>query len=351
MEPINCDYPFDRDYYERLWLASYWAGYSLMCLQGIGREYSSLLACGAIPFLVTGTKIMNRLLTIPKEQTEELRAYYLDFIEDYKKFNQSLGLTNPVDITLFYQQMLDNGYLSHNHRLQIVNDKNCTFHGLSVLKGNVVCRHVAALLTSILNGVGVEAWELKGKLDYKMISIIFDDYKHNKADIIKRINDRFPDDSVLKNKLVRLINSYSSDNYCSVNIDLGKINPKGVPNHAITYFTDQQNGYYYDALNHMFFVIDPTNPRLLYDVEGLGCAFYIKGTINEYETSIKKPKVSELLRSSKMTASDYEAHEDKMASLFVQNQDMAEKFYQDHEELYDEIAIKLSRVNRICKKL
>lgn len=116
----------------------------------------------------TYTKIYNETMTIIKESDifKECNYEYKDYLKKLSIFFKSLKIQSPLDVALFNQNMLDDGYLSYdNHHEYKKFKKNNEFEtsellGCRVVTGKSVCRHMASFLTDLEKEIGNDSFNI-----------------------------------------------------------------------------------------------------------------------------------------------------------------------------------------------
>ena len=147
----------------------------------------------------------------------ELREKYYLYIRRLALYFKRLNLEDPLDIGLYFSNMLHSGDLSitNNFKYKLIKkDKDCKYPGIlgsRIISGYGVCRNMSALLTDLYKELGYDAYDLH--VNYKS-SVI--NPKHAVV-LVKDVRGNFIidptwrtvasiDDKLLKSKVVMKYN-------------------------------------------------------------------------------------------------------------------------------------------------
>ncbi len=99
---------------------------------------------------------------------KKLENEYLSYISVLANFIKEIGMTSGIEVAIFYNFLLDLGYLSKNHfhqyeyikpkkEEQMLRYEIPELLGSRVVTGESVCRHMASMLTDLENEIGNKA--------------------------------------------------------------------------------------------------------------------------------------------------------------------------------------------------
>ena len=275
-------------------------------------------------------------LSLHTKDIEEIRKLYNSLITDYNKLNKIFGLQNPVEIYTLYNKMLYAGYLSKDKEFHFGVDKVkdiMTIQGTNVINGEAVCRHIAPMLKDIYLGNNITSYDISvfqkdTRIDKSMLS-----YYRRELQKVSDIKGIPVADLnyLLEDKIQEAFSYHISPE------DIGKLT-----NHRITKAIYQEKDYYLDPTQTRMYKPSMGNPTILVSEDGRRNTKIITRA-NSSKAIKMNPSTpfSEDLKYVRSTISIYE-----------QNKDILEKFYQEHKELYNYISSLLSniKIKRKVKK-
>lgn len=245
-----------------------------------------------------------------QEYIKQLEKMYLEYINNYSKLNKIFGLNNPLEIYTLFNHLLYGGYLSINKSFSkvapgirdILTPFSTNLLGSTILTGEGMCRHIAPMLSDILNASGCEAYVLATYYGSKFREIV----------------DFFP-------KMIFF-------------------------NHAITYAFMDDNVYFLDSTNRMIFRMDDGNTEVIKTYDGeKKLLIRLKGSILNNEINRFGKLCVRFYNGPYSTLELQEVNDiifnvDK--KIILGNDDIFGKFYRENSELYQEfnnIRVKIKR--------
>ena len=267
-------------------------------------------------------------LSLHTRDIKEIKRLYNDLIKDYNKLNKIFGFQNPVEIYTLYNKMLYAGYLSKNKEFHFGVDKVKdikTIQSANVINGEAVCRHIAPMLKDIYLDYGITSYDIsvfqKGtKVDEGMLA--YYQRELQKISIIKGI----PVEDLnylLEDKIQEVFSYYISPE------DIGKLT-----NHRITKAIYQEKDYYLDPTQTRMYKPSMGDSNILISEDGQRDTRIIPRANLPEEMKINpSTPFSEDLKYVRSTINIYE-----------QNKDILERFYREHQELYNYISSLLSNI-------
>ncbi len=120
-----------------------------------------------------------RHLICDSDMYKKLEEDYYNYLNKLVSFFIKQKITDSIDVAIFYQLLLSNGFLSYNKKFKYDNDltkeyaiKNNKYEleyllGARISTGEAVCRHQTSLYIDIQNNIGNFTWELNVLPIYK----------------------------------------------------------------------------------------------------------------------------------------------------------------------------------------
>ncbi len=343
---IDNDYPIDVNDLIKIRNGSFYTWGMLVFMNNIGICNDLNVSLTAMGASLVGLMAMGAIYKCHQRQVDEIMPLYYEFLNDYKKLNNNLELDNPIKISIFFQLMMENGYLSKDKFFRRINEAiiEREAYGFGVIQGKAVCRNTATMLTDVLKNMGYEAWSLSGISSETKIKCLTNEITFP-FEVIDKINYYFPDCDD-KGKLIFNVYKNCEGEVSSIDYRLGLARSIGHANHLITYFTNEGQPYFYDSMNRTMYVNDDIQNRVLRVVENQRFAFYIKYIHDKNPKYGEIPKIQDLSLKTPLTYAEYQNYFDIISTLFLDNLDLAEQFYKEHRDLYGEIDLKLKRANQ-----
>ncbi len=122
-------------------------------------------ALGITALSLLGAYIASKLSSNIYNTTDakKLKELYETMVKNIVVLANEFGLENPYEIFSLHTKLVNEGYLSHNHKYNysLNNVVDCTnFSGSTIFAGRGVCRHNTTLLTDVLKNSGITAHNL-----------------------------------------------------------------------------------------------------------------------------------------------------------------------------------------------
>lgn len=267
-----------------------------------------------------------------------LISLYNEFLNNYNSLEEKFDI-NDLHVSMYlFHKLYEEGILSYDHSFKyddIMQKINSDLNGLFVLNGYGLCRHISPLYVDILRNKGLDA------------NLIYTNTLK-----IENINTKNQSYNNLKQKeykkfIIKLLSNYSDYDLDKYLIEFESNNSleKLIGNHVLVGVTTNDN----------IEVLDPTNNAITSKIycKLINDAIYRynknyknnellideKGRINvitkapmDYEGMFNTSNVSyRKLKRKKLYA----------VNLFESEKDVFEKFYDENEEIYNEIHYKL----------
>lgn len=304
-------------------------------------SYLSPVYCASITSGILASTYNGRMWTT---DVQELRSLYDDFIKKYNELNKLLGLKDPYEIQLVYQYLYKNGYLSKDKNFEFNNRKHKDISyilGTEVINGSGVCRHIASLLSDILNDYGILSTRLGVNTHYYYIDL------KEKGNMSKEEVEAWARENIVDEDRLSLflysLSKTDGQSYKVECVDYTKLHPisKLIGNHAITYANYDGKSYYLDPTQDSFYRRSDKNGSL-YDFFN---QVDIKNGGVEYDKERYK-KCIKLINEGLPSISFEEQKEieNRTNELIISSNNLFEEFYKDNEELYSDISSKLLKI-------
>ena len=291
---------------------------------------------------------------------KKINELYGEFIKNYNKLNKVFDFKEPVSICTMFNYLLYKGYLSSSKTFGF-NEKGVVdlklIRGANVIASNGVCRHIASMLTDILNDNSMNTVNLSCFVrNLKDISVVenSDIVNYSREKNIEFINRHVSSLEERERLLFILDNFFYQGIYVSFvpvyeEIKNKKIN-KLKCNHLIC-FTEYNGFNYY---------LDPTQWRIyrlneegyLYDY--LDDKIIVGNKLDKIFNLFSKDYLKEMSDKVKIPGNYISLEEemkiiDSTRLICNNNVDIFEKFYKENKSLYDEVANNLGNIK--TKKL
>lgn len=234
---------------------------------------------------------------------------YNILLKEIIKLFHNLDCDNEMKIFAGYSYMLRKGYLSLEHEFYYDPDINSSFYflGSNVVLGYGNCKHINTFLTDLLKEDGYNCYNICMRINSEIKSLNNNFLKKSSKKTLKR------DD--LSWKLFKLFYNLYSKN----------------PNHLATLFYKNNYSYIMDATNNAIFSIDHEKNIVQKDKHFLikDEKIFNKNQKIDLDTILLPTKKEEL----KILLNDYY----QIFNMFLECDDILEKFYLEHKELYQDI--------------
>ena len=203
---------------------------------------------------------------------KEIKIIYKEFLNNYNNLNKTFDFKDPIEIYTMYNFLLYKGYLSINKKFDFTNKaaRDITLLlGTNIITGKGVCRHIAPLLTDILNTNNISACNLNCYIKNNIINInVLDEEKYTREelneDLIKH-NIRNEIYDTINNALDKIYQNNKFAEFSYTTIDSKNIFAKKFGNHAICFAHKDQFNYYLDPTQ--FSIYRLKDKKTLCDIE------------------------------------------------------------------------------------
>ena len=276
----------------------------------------------------------EEILSLHTKDIIEIRKLYNNLIKDYNKLNKIFDFQNPVEIYTLYNKMLYAGYLSKDKEFHFGKDKVkdiTTIQGTNIINGEAVCRHIAQMLKDIYLDYGITSYDISvfqkdTTTDKSMLS-----YYQKELQKVSDIKGIPVEDLtyLLEDKIQEAFSYYISPE------DIGKLT-----NHRITKATYQGKDYYLDPTQTRMYKPSMNNQKILISEDGrIDTKIIPRANSSKAMKANPSTPFSEDLKYVKSTI-----------NIYIQNKDILERFYKEHQELYNYISNLLSNIKVKRKK-
>ena len=287
------------------------------------------------------------------KDVKEIEKLYEEFINNYKKLNNTLELKNPIEISTMLHELTFNGYLSKDKNFEFSSSQAreiCNrLTATNVFTGKAVCRHISRMLEDTLIALGIEAKQLGvySRDERYIINIIQEQIK-SKEEIIDYIM-KYTNKNDQKN-LIKVTN-IAYENNKGIEILTEQIEDKSklkriCGNHVITFASKDGFSYFLDPTNDDVLRKDNNDPVLN--------NYLFKIPIKKIGTLVINNNLKEYLSIQKELKKDHSLisleEQEKIISdtklKYKNNLDIFEKFYNDNSEIYNETTDKLLKIKK-----
>lgn len=305
-----------------------------------------------------GFLVFSRIENYTKE-ISAIKSTYGEIIDNYVKFMRDFNLNNPIQISTMHANMVEDGYLSINKKFEFDGKMVYDVNGLgptNIMDGHGVCRHYAALLSDVLNAVGIDAFNLCVYFPVYVptINLIDDKVGQSKEEICEIVRHYLFNPYDVK-QIMEVVEKIMGVNSKRVEISLCNQKQKNIikrifGNHVICFAIQNGYSYYLDPTMRRIYHMDPDNLGKLcdYNVENINIKLLSSYFFNDSDLFEKMYK---------QVVNYYPTEEQDIINKLVQettkiyedNQDVCNKFYQENEENYQSISHNLSILKRSVK--
>lgn len=304
---------------------------------------ATILAC--MIFAYSTTNNVLKVENYTKDITE-IKKIYDEIIDNYIKLNKIFSLDSPVEIYSMYNYMLYKGYLSKDKNFEFNSESARDIRkisGAEVINGKAVCRHIASMLTDILNISKIQSNVLYVYVRTPTVSIHTDSTteKQTKEQLYEFVN-KYITDEKLRKILTQIIDECGEkiDSFSHTYNDDDNFIITCIGNHAISLGIKDDKIFFLDPTQSRMYKLSQNNNSILVDDvddkikirKGTTALFNKYRDIKTISSNISLP--SSTLEEDKLLA-------EKIKELCKKNLDVFEKFYNENSELYNELSNKL----------
>lgn len=283
----------------------------------------------------------------------EIRKLYKDFICNYNKLNKIFDLNDPISIYTMFNHLLYKGYLSTGKKFEFSQKQARDIDGLygtDIITGKGVCRHISSMLTDILNEDEIDTIDLDVYLKSRVLSIKKLKYpKYTKEELMEWAKENITDEEEYKDTIFLIEDLVDNKNK---NIELFYEdlydNPmyKKYGNHQISFAYKNGKNYFLDPTNTKIYRMSESDRNILLDDE-VGEVPITTNFKLEPDTEIYiKMRYRLLMYNSNITKEEEQRIIEKTRCICEDNMDIFDRFYNENNELYDEISSKVLKIKR-----
>ena len=282
----------------------------------------------------------------------QIKKSYQEFINDYLLLNEAFDLKDPIEISTMFYYLVCSGYLSKDKSFTS-STKDCKdikdVFGAEIFKGNAVCRHIAAMLSDILNNDGIYS---------NLVGVYYDQNENiisneSRKKLLSSIKENFKnlhgrevtnaDLNVIYLKLFQELSDMTDPDVKMVDPRSKKDQKNG--NHAITFAFKDGKSYYLDATCGRVLRLSERYDDNLYD--GAGKYLIKEESSKILNSNIKYNEIIDRLNANKYDFVSCE-EEDEMVNktnkICKENKDVFEQFYNNNKELYEDVSDKILKL-------
>lgn len=164
-------YCFEKDFYEvaitgGIGLCGIASQIPCIILNGYEPMNGSIMSMGFGTALGAGMRLPLRYKkwkifhdVMKKEEFKEEKKLYLEYVKDIAEFLKSIGASSDLTGAFLFKMILDSGMLSEDKVEYVTYKKDLYDHftdimGARVTTGTFCCRHIASLVTDVINEMG-----------------------------------------------------------------------------------------------------------------------------------------------------------------------------------------------------
>ncbi len=286
---------------------------------------------------------------------KQIRSLYQEFITNYNKLNRIFDLNNPIQIYTMFNYLLYKGYLSIDKNFEFSNkearDIKC-LHGANVILGKAVCRHVATMLSDILNNYGIESNPLSVcSKDYSVEIEVLEEPKYTKEELVNWVQTHITNEqtySIVMNFIEELVDKKGESIELSTKITEEKnILKRVVGNHLITFSVKDGKSYYLDPTQTRIYRVKENDKNVLYDDECDKVPIELPSSIlfNNFKDYLRlKERLS--MQYPSVTREEERQMTEQTLTICNGNIDVFKQFYNENRELYTDITSKLLKIKK-----
>lgn len=302
---------------------------------------------------------LSMYLTFSKGQIHtkdinEVRVLYQEFINNYNELNRIFSLEDPIQIYTMFNYLVNRGYLSKDKSFEFTSKDARDIEGIygaNVIMGKGVCRHISSMLTDILNGHGIDAFNLCCYIrDYSVNVNVIDEPKYLKEELENWIRTNITDDATRKVLFQALKTIEEGGKHAELSLEFKEAtNPfeRIIGNHAISYANHNGKGYYLDATLSRIYGLAQSDNMMLTGLDGEAIKLKL-GLTSLLNSSKDYLRLRPMISNPSPCVSKEEEREIVRATLAVcnSNGDIFDQFYNNNSGLYNEMAGKLTKIRR-----
>lgn len=312
-----------------------------VCLLGVSIPFDNPLL-SATCTLTAEINVLKKLINYEEYLNNYAGAYinsieyqdvyknYMLLLKELSAMFQKLGAHNEMEQFSIYNYLFRRGYLSIDHKFYYskLSQSALGFYGLNILSGAGDCKHINSMLTDLLNLDGRSAYNVAMKLDGPIATFGDADIaclSDNDNKITTPSTDQ--SDDFLFNLIYRLVSVFHKYNM----------------NHLASLFVDDDHSYIMDACNNTVFGI--------FGQKAFQDEYTTKIDYNSFANQYEKRKISKLLKDSCSTKTDKLITDYyRVLDMYRECNDIFERFYLEHKDLYGDIVDKRKILINECEK-
>ncbi len=305
----------------RKMFAIYPAQFILLFLADKNISFSLLFFIVYYKFIKSSIKSINfmrnyEINVIKSVEYENLYKSYMIMLKEVLELLKNLNADNEMKMFAMYIYLYRKGFLSLNHEFYFStfsHDSRYYPFGANIACGEGCCRHISSMLNDLLHLSNIQSYNIIMNLD--------DSFSGFVDDVPIQLGQIDEDDVVVADDFFTKIARFL-DFTCKFNRF----------NHCATLFVDDEHSYIMDATNNSLFFI--------HDSKAFNCNYFEIGYYKAFN-DFKKIKLSKVLEETnckkiELLSNDYY----NIINMCKECDDIFEKFYKEHKDLYGEIVDK-----------
>lgn len=284
----------------------------------------------------------------------EIKELYDEFLENYVKLHKTFDFNSPVQISEMYSFLVHRGYLSKDKKFDFttngVLDRVNSVDGVNILTGKGVCRHLASMLTDVLEKDGIEASRLcVYSPEPEVIVKILKEPKYTLEELYDIARSRSLDEETY-NLLCRLIREYTIDKGQNIEFKFTQSddpNPikRKIGNHSIAFAKDNGLGYYLDPTLCDCYVSDGSSSTL-YDGFSFPVEIKVAPSFVLNDAGDVKRLQEDVGKMPSLSREEIIKLRNNTKTICKDNMDVFERFYNENQELYEDISEKVLKLKK-----
>jgi len=280
------------------------------------------MASSTLPIVFANS--LSKMNFTSKNTIELAKSYHL-FLKEYVKLQKTFSFDKPLEIYAMFDFLLHQGYLSSGKSFGYDAQANVfditDLYGVDVFKGTAVCRHIGCMLNDIYEYSNLKGNTLTTGTKFLDKDTIINDYQN--LFVWKYVEN----DNCMKSMVEDYIKDWNNQD---------KFDKDLMPTsfHLINYVVDHCHEYFLDATNSRIFKRNLDN-RYILTSDDNKVLYVLDDFYDDYKNKEQTSYSSDEI--------DVRA----IYTLCSANMDIFEKFYKEHQELYDDILVKAGRVRKI----
>ncbi len=279
------------------------------------------------------------------KDVREVKDMYNKIIKDYNKLHKIFDFENPLEIHTMYNYLLYKGYLSKDKSFQFSANKVRdikTLFGANVVNGQGVCRHIAIMLRDIYRDYGIDSNAISVTMRKAVVTIYTGENRINQtAEEMQEFIKRYVIDEKERKIFKEIINKYADKISFSYRLEDDKNKVAQVTgNHLITMAIKDEKSYIVDPTQARVYKLNPKDNGFLTDNEDDKIKLSL-GSLGLFEKLRDIKIIKSRLSLPTIPLNEEQLLRERTKKICEENQDLFEQFYNEHNEIYNDLSDKL----------